>query len=605
MASFMGGWKRDAYAGRVTESMVGNQVTLMGWVQRSRDMGGIIFVWLRDITGMVQVVFNESQLPAEAYQLASSLRSEYVIAVRGEVALRDEEAVNLQMTTGRLEVLAREAKLLNKAETPPIYIEDDAKDNEAVRLKYRYLDLRKPAMQRTLMMRSQVIEAIRGHMVSQGFHEVETPILTKSTPEGARDFLVPSRIHPGTCYALPQSPQIYKQLLMLSGMDRYFQVARCFRDEDSRADRQPEFSQLDLEMSFVEPEDVQTVVEGAFAAVFRQVMDIDIPLPLPRMTWQEAMERFGSDKPDTRYGMEISTVNHLVKDCGFSIFEQAVERGHTVCAITAKGAAERLSRKEMDALNEHAKGYHVKGMAWLAVNPDGTQRSSFAKFFSDEKLKALMAHMNVQDGDALFLIADKRLVALNAMGQLRIRLANQLDLIDRSKYQLLWIVEFPLLEWNEEDQRFYAAHHPFTSPMDEDLDLMEQHPEQARAKAYDLVLNGIEMGSGSIRIHASVLQERMFKLLGFTHEEAWQRFGFLLEAFKYGTPPHGGFAFGIDRLLMMLVGADSLRDVIAFPKIQNASDLMMNTPGPVAEDQLKALHLRFDDAAKLDQQTDG
>lgn len=591
MASFMGGWKRDVYAGKVSEEMVGRTITLMGWVQRSRDMGGIVFVWMRDISGMVQVVFNERDLDADTYKLATSLRSEFVLAVRGEVALRSQDAINEQMATGRLEVLAREAKVLNAAETPPIYIEDGTRENEAVRLKYRYLDLRKPAMQRTLMMRSQVINAIRGHMVAQGFHEIETPILSKSTPEGARDFLVPSRIHPGNYYALPQSPQIYKQLLMVAGMDRYFQIARCFRDEDSRADRQPEFAQLDLEMSFAEPEDVQTVVEGAFASVFKQVLNVEVPLPLPRMTWKDAMERYGSDKPDTRFGMEISTVNELVKDCGFSIFEQAVAQGHIVCGITAKGAAEQMSRKEMDALNEYAKGYHVKGMAWLAINEDGTYRSSFAKFFDEAKLQALLAYMGAEPGDALFLIADKKLVALNAMGQVRTRLGKQLGLMDAQRYNLLWVVEFPLLEWDEEDQRYHAAHHPFTSPMDEDFDLMEQHPEQVRAKSYDLVINGIEMGSGSIRIHASDLQERMFNLLGFSQEEAWKRFGFLLEAFKYGTPPHGGFAFGIDRLMMILTGAESLRDVIAFPKVQNASCLMMDTPGPVAEEQLKALKL--------------
>ncbi len=598
MAIFMGGWKRTAYAGKVTEAMVGQEVTLMGWVQRSRDMGGIIFVWVRDISGMVQAVFNESELDAETYKLATSLRSEYVVAIRGEVALRDAAAINEQMATGRVEVLALEAKVLNAAETPPIYIEDGSKENEAVRLKYRYLDLRKPSMQRTLMMRSRVIEAIRGHMVSEGFHEVETPILTKSTPEGARDFLVPSRIHEGEFYALPQSPQIYKQLLMLSGMDRYFQVARCFRDEDSRADRQPEFSQLDLEMSFVEPEDVQTVVEGAFAAVFKDVKGIDIELPLPRMTWKDAMEKYGSDKPDTRFDMQISTVNDLVSNCGFSIFEQAVAQGNIVCAITAKDAAKRLSRKEMDALSEYAKTYHVKGLAWLALGEDGSVRSSFAKFFSEEALKALLDAMQVKAGDALFLIADKRLVALNAMGQLRGKLARDLGLIDKSKYNLLWITEFPLLEWNEDEQRFQAAHHPFTMPMEEDFELMQEHPELTRAQSYDLVLNGIEMGSGSIRIHASDLQEKMFNLLGFSHDQAWERFGFLLEAFKYGTPPHGGFAFGIDRLMMMLTGAESLRDVIPFPKAQNAACMMMDTPSMVSPEALKMLHMQFDEDVK-------
>lgn len=598
MAEFLGGWRRDCRCGEVNEGMVGRELTLMGWVQRARNMGGIIFVWLRDVSGMVQVVFKSDTLPAEVYALGEALRSEYVLAVKGQVALRAADAVNEHMATGHVEVIVNEAKILNAAETPPIYIEDGAKDNEAVRLKYRYLDLRKPSMQQIMLARSQVTTAIRNHMVSQGFAEFETPILTKSTPEGARDFLVPSRIHPGECYALPQSPQIYKQLLMLAGMDRYFQVARCFRDEDSRADRQPEFTQLDLEMSFVEPEDVQRVVEGAFAAVFKAVKGIDLPLPLPRMTWKDAMENYGSDKPDTRYDMTISTVNDVVQNCGFSIFEQAVEGGQTVCAITAKKAAARLSRKEMDALGEFVKTYHVKGLAWLALQEDGSVRSSFAKFISEEKLKGLLARMDVQPGDALFLIADKKPVALTAMGQLRGRLARELDLIDKSKYNLLWITEFPLLEWDEEAKRFQAAHHPFTMPMEEDFDLMDKTPELVRAKSYDLVFNGIEMGSGSIRIHASDLQERMFNWLGFTHEEAWERFGFLLEAFKYGTPPHGGFAFGIDRLMMMLTGAESLRDVIAFPKAQNASCLMMDTPAPVPEEQLRMLHINFDQGDK-------
>ena len=598
MAEFLGGWKRDLRCGEVSEALAGQQVTLMGWVQRSRNMGGVIFVWLRDVSGIVQAVFNADKLDQKTFELGVSLRSEYVVALKGEVALRDASAVNEQMATGRVEVLVKEAKLLNAAETPPIYVEDGAKDNEAIRLKYRYLDLRKPSMQQIMLSRSKVTTAIREHMISQGFAEFETPILTKSTPEGARDFLVPSRIHSGECYALPQSPQIYKQLLMLGGMDRYFQVARCFRDEDSRADRQPEFTQLDLEMSFVEPKDIQAVVEGAFAAVFRKVKGIELQLPLPRMTWKDAMEQYGSDKPDTRYGMKISTVNELVKGCGFSVFEQAVEQGHTVCAITAKKAAGHLSRKEMDALGEYAKTYHVKGLAWLALGEDRAVRSSFAKFFSEEKLKELLSRMEVEPGDALFLIADKKLIALNAMGQLRAKLARDLGLIDKSKYNLLWITEFPLLEWNEEEQRFQAAHHPFTMPMEEDFELMQEHPELTRAQSYDLVLNGIEMGSGSIRIHASDLQEKMFSLLGFTHEEAWKRFGFLLEAFKYGTPPHGGFAFGIDRLMMMLTGAESLRDVIPFPKAQNAACLMMDTPSIVADEALKMLHMHFDEEVK-------
>lgn len=599
MAEFLGGWKRELHCGKVNEEMIGNEVTLMGWVQRARNMGGVIFVWLRDISGIVQLVFNADLLDEKTFAVGEALRSEYVLAVKGKVLLRDPSAFNEQMQTGRIEVIVKEAKILNAAETPPIYIEDGAKDNEAVRLKYRYLDLRKPSMQQILLDRSRVINAIRSHMISQGFAEFETPILTKSTPEGARDFLVPSRIHPGEFYALPQSPQIYKQLLMLAGMDRYFQFARCFRDEDSRADRQPEFTQLDLEMSFVEPKDVQNVVEGAFAAVFKQIKDLDINLPFPRMTWKDAMELYGSDKPDTRFDMKISTVDETVRGSGFSVFEQALEQGGIVCAIKAEGAASKFSRKDMDSLSEFAKTYHVKGLAWLALSEDGNVRSSFAKFFSEEKLKDLMTRMDVKPGDALFLIADKKLTALNAMGQVRNKLGRELGLIDKSKYNLLWVTEFPLLEWNEEDRRFQAAHHPFTMPMEQDFELMKEHPELTRAQSYDLVLNGIEMGSGSIRIHASDLQEKMFSLLGFTHDEAWKRFGFLLEAFKYGTPPHGGFAFGIDRLMMMLTNSESLRDVIAFPKAQNAACFMMETPSSVTDDALKMLHLKLEEAGKI------
>ncbi|MDD2429077.1 MAG: aspartate--tRNA ligase [Eubacteriales bacterium] len=593
MAEFLNGWQRSNMCAEVTKSDVGQQKTLMGWVQRSRNMGGIIFVWLRDRSGMIQLVFNADQLDAETYAIAESLRAEYVLAVRGVVALRDASAINEDMQTGSIEIIATEARILNVAETPPIYIEDSAKDNEAVRLKYRYLDLRKPRLQKALLMRAQVVSAIRSYMDSNGFVEIETPMLTKNTPEGAREFLVPSRAHPGECYVLPQSPQIYKQLLMLAGMDKYYQVARCFRDEDSRADRQPEFTQLDLEMSFVEPQNVQHVVEGVFASVFKQVKNIDIPLPLPRMTWKDAMETYGSDKPDTRFDMTIHTVTDIVAHSGFSLFEKAAADGQIVCGITAKGAADSLSRKDMDALSEFVKTYHVKGLAWAAHNTDDTVRSSFAKFFVPEAMSALLKQMDAEKGDAIFLIADKRLTALTAMGQLRLKLGEQFGLRDRDKFNLLWITEFPLLEWDEEDQRYMAAHHPFTMPMNEDFALMDGHPEQVRAKSYDVVLNGIEMGSGSIRIHASDLQEKMFSLLGFSHDEAWERFGFLLEAFKYGTPPHGGFAFGIDRLMMMLTGSDSLREVIAFPKAQNASDLMMGTPSQVPQKQLDLVRVRF------------
>lgn len=594
MAEFLDGWKRDCLCGEVTTDMVGRSLTLMGWVQRARNMGGIIFVWLRDRSGIVQVVFDSEKLNADDYALGEALRNEYVLAVRGTVRLRNEKDVNETLTTGKLEVEVQEAKILNRAETPPIYIDDDAHESEALRLKYRYLDLRKPKLQRTMALRSKVMNVVRSHMISQGFTEFETPILTRSTPEGARDFLVPSRLHPGSCYALPQSPQIYKQLLMVAGMDRYFQFARCFRDEDSRADRQPEFTQLDLEMSFVEPKDVQTVVEGAFARVFEEVLGVTISLPLPRMTWKHAMETYGSDKPDTRFDMTIRDVSALVPGCGFSVFENNVAQGGIVGGIVAKQAAGRLSRKDIDALGEFVKTYHVKGLAWLSVQEDGTIRSSFAKFFAEEKLQELMKALDVEPGDIAFLIADKKPVALTALGQLRVRVARDLNLIDTSKYNLFWVVEFPLMEWNEDAGRYVSAHHPFTMPMEEDFHLLDTQLSAVRAKSYDLVLNGVEMGSGSIRIHASDLQEKMFGLLGFTHEEAWRRFGFLLEAFKYGTPPHGGFAFGVDRLIMMLTNSESLRDVIAFPKMQNASCLMMSTPDDVAPEQLELLHIRFD-----------
>ncbi len=594
MAEFLDGWKRNCLCGEVTTDMVGRSLTLMGWVQRARNMGGIIFVWLRDRSGIVQVVFDSEKLNADDYALGEALRNEYVLAVRGTVRLRNEKDVNETLATGKLEVEVQEAKILNRAETPPIYIDDEAHESEALRLKYRYLDLRKPKLQRTMALRSKVMNVVRSHMISQGFTEFETPILTRSTPEGARDFLVPSRLHPGSCYALPQSPQIYKQLLMVAGMDRYFQFARCFRDEDSRADRQPEFTQLDLEMSFVEPKDVQTVVEGAFARVFEEVLGVTISLPLPRMTWKHAMETYGSDKPDTRFDMTIRDVSALVPGCGFSVFENNVAQGGIVGGVVAKQAAGRLSRKDIDALGEFVKTYHVKGLAWLSVQEDGTIRSSFAKFFAEEKLQELMKALGVEPGDIAFLIADKKPVALTALGQLRVRVARDLNLIDTSKYNLFWVVEFPLMEWNEDAGRYVSAHHPFTMPMEEDFHLLDTHLSSVRAKSYDLVLNGVEMGSGSIRIHASDLQEKMFGLLGFTHEEAWRRFGFLLEAFKYGTPPHGGFAFGVDRLIMMLTNSESLRDVIAFPKMQNASCLMMSTPDEVAPEQLELLHIRFD-----------
>ncbi len=583
--------KRTHMCGELGTGEVGKQVLLKGWVQRARNLGGLIFVSLRDRTGIVQVVFDSTALPAETFALAESLRGEFVIETQGEVRLRAPEAVNEKMKTGAVEVAAKALMLLNTSKTPPIYIEDGTNEQESLRLKYRYLDLRRPSMQEMLKFRHRVIKCLRDYIDLQGFIEVETPILTKSTPEGARDYLVPYRQKPGLFYALPQSPQIYKQLLMLAGLDRYYQVARCFRDEDGRADRQPEFTQFDMEMSFIEPEDIQGVVEGAYRHLFQEVMGLDLPLPLPRMTWRDAMARYGSDKPDTRFGMEIQDVSETVRGCGFAVFETALETGQTVCALCAKNAA-TMSRKELDALGEFVKTYHVKGLAWATVAADGAIRSSFAKAMQGDSMQRLLAAADCQPGDALFVIADKRLVALTAMGQLRLRLGRELQLIDTSRYNLLWITEFPLVSWSEEENRFVAEHHPFTTVMEEDVPLMETDPGSVRAKSYDLVMNGIEMGSGSIRIHQSELQAKMFSLIGLTEEEAHEKFGFLLEAFQYGTPPHGGFAFGIDRLVMILSKADSLRDVLAFPKIQNGVCLMMDTPATVQKEQLDLLKIK-------------
>ena len=581
-------WQRTHMCGAIRENLAGQTVTLNGWVQRTRNLGGVIFVWLRDREGVVQAVFNTETCGAEAFALGESLRGEYVVAVEGIVSLRAEKDINATMETGKVEIIVKSARLLNSAATPPIYIDDNADENEAVRLKYRYLDLRRPSMQRTIRLRHEVTSAIHRHMDESGFSEVDTPILTKSTPEGARDFLVPSRLHPGEFYALPQSPQIYKQLLMLAGFDRYYQLARCFRDEDNRADRQPEFTQLDLEMSFVKEADVQTVVEGAFARVFKDVRGIEIPLPLPRITWRQAMDDYGSDKPDTRFDMKLQDVTETVKGCGFSVFENAP----SVRGLNAKGATAQLSRKEIDSLGDLAKTYHAKGLAWLTLDGEGQVKSSFAKFFSEDALAALLKAMNAEPGDALFFVADSPSTACTAMGQLRLYMGKKFGLCPEDQYNLLWVTEFPLLEWDEEDQRFVAQHHPFTSPLEADFQYMDTDPGCVRARAYDLVLNGVEMGSGSIRIHDSSLQERMFTLLGFTKEEAWNRFGFLLEAFKYGTPPHGGFAFGVDRFVMILAGRDNLRDVIAFPKVQNASCPMMGTPSQVADTQLEMLKIK-------------
>jgi len=569
---------------------IGEKVTVMGWVHKRRDLGGLIFISLRDRTGLLQIVFS-SERNQELFEKASTVRSEYVIAVVGVVAARAPEAVNPKLKTGEIEIVASELRILSKAETPPIYIEEDTDANEAVRLKYRYLDLRRPDMQRNLMLRHKIAKVTRDYFDANGFLEIETPMLTKSTPEGARDYLVPSRVHPGKFYALPQSPQLFKQLLMVSGFDRYFQIVKCFRDEDLRADRQPEFTQIDLEMSFVNVDDVLTINEGFIKKLFKEVLDIDIQTPFIRMPYQEAMDRFGTDKPDIRFGMELVDVSDLVKNCGFRVFTDAIAAGGSVRAINAKGCGAKFSRKEIDSLGEFVKTYKAKGMAWIVVEENGL-RSSIAKFFSDEDIKAVLSRMGAEPGDLICFVADKNSVVYDSLGALRVELAKRLNLINKDEFRFLWVTEFPLLEYDEEEKRWVAKHHPFTSPMDEDIKYIDTDPGRMRAKAYDIVLNGVEIGGGSIRIHSQELQSKMFKLLGFTEEQAWERFGFLLEAFKYGTPPHGGMAYGLDRLVMLMAKRNSIRDVIAFPKVQNASCPMTNAPDFVDKRQLEELHIR-------------
>ena len=590
MAESMQGLHRSHRCTEVSNTNIGEKVTVMGWVQKRRNLGSLIFVDLRDRSGILQLVFDEESVGSEGFEKAGSLRSEFVIAVEGTVQKRSA-AVNENLKTGDIEVIATSLRILSESQTPPFQIEENSKTNEETRLKYRYLDLRRPDIQRNLILKSKVMGLMREFMNKEGFLEIETPILCKSTPEGARDYLVPSRVHQGSFYALPQSPQIFKQLLMASGYDRYFQIARCFRDEDLRADRQPEFTQADMELSFVDVEDVLDVNERLLQYIFKEAIGLEIELPLPRMSWKEAMDRFGSDKPDTRFGMELVDVSETVKDCEFVVFKGALENGGSVRGINAEGQG-AMPRKKIDKLVEFAKGYGAKGLAYVCINEDGTFKSSFSKFMKDEEMAALVEKMNGKPGDLLLFAADKNKIVWNVLGALRLKLAEDLEMLDPNQYNFLWITEFPLLEWSDEENRFMAMHHPFTMPMEEDWDKIDSDPGAVRAKAYDIVLNGTELGGGSVRIHQDDIQEKMFEVLGFTKERAHEQFGFLLDAFSYGVPPHAGLAYGVDRLIMHMVHADSIRDVIAFPKVKDASDLMSEAPGVVDEKQLEELGIK-------------
>ncbi len=587
MAESMKGLKRSHRASEVSSANIGEKVTVMGWVAKQRNKGGIIFVDLRDRSGILQIIFEEDKCGSENFAKAEKLRSEFVIAVEGVVEKR-AGAVNPNLKTGDIEVIAQTVRILSESETPPFPIEENSKTKEEIRLKYRYLDLRRPDIMNNLVLRSKICTEVRSFMANEGFLEIETPILNKSTPEGARDYLVPSRVHPGNFYALPQSPQLFKQLLMCSGYDRYIQIAKCFRDEDLRADRQPEFTQIDMELSFVDEEDVMEVNERLIQHICKEAIGLDVKLPLPRMTWQDAMDRYGSDKPDTRFGMELVNVSDVVKDCGFSVFTSALENGGSVRGINAKGQAE-MPRKKIDALVDAAKGNGAKGLAYLAVMPDGTYKSSFAKFMTEDELKSLCEAMQAENGDMLFFAADRNKIVWNVLGALRLDLAKKLELIDNSQFNFLWVTEFPLLEWSDEENRYMAMHHPFTMPMEEDWQYIDTDPGRVRAKAYDIVLNGVELGGGSVRIHQDDIQEKMFDVIGIKKEEAWDRFGFLLSAFKYGVPPHAGLAYGLDRLVMLLVGAENIREVIAFPKVKDASCMMSDAPNVVDEKQLEEL----------------
>ncbi len=587
MTESMQGLKRTCRCAEVSTAAIGNQVTVMGWVQKNRNMGSMVFLDLRDRSGILQVIFEEGKVEKEVFEKAGKLRSEYVIAVVGTVAMRSG-AVNKNLITGEIELLAEKLRILSEAETPPFPIEENSKTKEDLRLTYRYLDLRRPDIQKNLIMRSKVAMEVRKFLAQEGFLEIETPMLTKSTPEGARDYLVPSRVHPGNFYALPQSPQIFKQLLMCSGYDRYFQIAKCFRDEDLRADRQPEFTQIDMELSFVDEKEVMEINERLLYQLFKEVLGIEIPLPIKRMTWQEAMDRFGSDKPDMRFGMELVDVSEIVKDCEFTVFHNALEQGGSVRGINAKGQGS-MARKKIDALIDFAKGYGAKGLAYIAIQKDGSIKSSFAKFMKEEEMIALISAMDGEKGDLLFFAADKKKLVYDILGALRVKMAEMMGLLDKEQFEFVWITEFPLLEWSEEENRFVAMHHPFTMPMEEDLQYIDSDPGRVRAKAYDIVLNGTELGGGSVRIFQNDIQEKMFEALGFTKEKAYEQFGFLLNAFKYGVPPHAGLAYGLDRLVMLMAKTDSIRDVIAFPKIKDASCLMSEAPNIVEKKQLTEL----------------
>ncbi|AST59201.1 aspartyl-tRNA synthetase [Thermoanaerobacterium thermosaccharolyticum] len=592
MGEQLSGMKRTHMCGELTLEDVGKSVIVMGWVQRRRDLGGLIFLELRDRTGLIQIVCSE-QLSKEAFDKAQHVRNEYVLAAAGEVVRRSDENINPNLETGNIEIYVSEFKILSKAETPPFMVEDRNNVSEAIRLKYRYLDLRRPSMQKILMTRYRITRIVRDFLDKNGFIDIETPLLIKSTPEGARDYLVPSRVQPGKFFALPQSPQIFKQLLMISGFDRYYQIAKCLRDEDLRADRQPEFTQIDMEMSFVEEDDVIALNEKMIARIFKEILDIDLEVPFKRISWQEAMNRFGSDKPDMRFGMELKDLSSIFADSDFKVFKDAVQNGGSVRGINVKGAAS-MPRRQLDELVEYVKTYKAKGLVWIQMLDDGP-RSQISKFLKDDEMTQVVNVMEAEKGDLILIVADKNnMVVYDALGHLRLEMGKRYNLIDESKYEFLWVVDFPLLEYSEEEKRFVAMHHPFTAPKDEDIEMLDKDPGRVRAKAYDIVLNGMEIGGGSIRIHDTELQKKMFKVLGFTDEDAEARFGFLLNAFKYGAPPHGGIAYGLDRLTMILAGTDNIRDVIAFPKTQNACDLMSDAPSEVSKEQLDELHIKVD-----------